>query len=419
VPPSPTTWPAAPPWAWLADPPPEPAVVPFRVEAPQAALDDLARRLARARWPELPAGIGWEAGTDPAHLRALVDRWRDGFDWRAVEARLARHEHVVTQVDGQRLAALVARSPHPGAPPLVLLHGWPGSTLEFLGLVDRLTDPAPEDGGPDAAVDVIAPALPGYGLSGPTTAEGWTVDRIADAVDVLLARLGHDRYVAQGGDWGAMVASQLAARHPDRVAGIHLNMVIAPKPRDDPDALAGLTERELADLAQQAGAKGDEDGYRAIQGTKPQTLATALVDSPLGLLAWIAEKMRGWADPSTPIAVDDVLATTTLYWLTGTIGSANRLYLETRRRGGSLPAARIEVPTGHARFPHEGFRPPRRWVERRYHVTHWTEQPRGGHFAALEVPDLLAHDVLAFVASLGLQRRPSPAPPAATDGGTR
>jgi epoxide hydrolase len=376
---------------------------PFRIDVADAQLDDLHRRLDRWRRPAALAGAGSDAGLEPDVLEALVQHWRHGYDWREHEARINAHDQLLTEVDGQRIHLLHVRSAEPDALPLVLTHGWPGSVVEFLAMIGPLADPVAHGGDATDAFHVVCPSLPGYGFSGPTTAPGWDARRTGHAWAELMARLGYDRYGAQGGDWGSMVSAHLGHADPTHCVGVHLNMLVAGPP-GQPDDYEGLTERELAGLAAMAHYGDELAGYMAIQGTKPQTLATALTDSPVGQLAWIAEKFRDWTDCVGPdgtrdleraVSRDDVLTDVMLYWLTGTAGSSARMYLETRRSGAYSPQ-RLEVPVGVALFPHELFRPPRRWAEAAQPVVHWTEMPAGGHFAALEQPALLVDDVRTF-----------------------
>jgi epoxide hydrolase len=372
-----------------------PHIQSFRVEVPDDDLDDLRHRLARARWPSQAPEPGWEQGTDLAYLRELVAYWRDGFDWRAQERRLNRLDHFLTEIDGQRIHFVHARSRHPRALPLVLSHGWPGSVVEFLDVFAPLADP-PD---PDDAFHVVAPSLPGYGFSGPVSEPGWHPRRIADAFTALMAQLGYPRYGVQGGDWGSIVSQNMADLAPERVAGLHLNFVTVSRPSGERDQ--ELDPDERASVERLAAFRATGAGYSAIQGTKPQTLGYALDDSPTGLAAWIVEKFRAWSDCGGDVersfTKDQLLTNVTLYWLTRTATSSARLYYEMRKAGrAALPRARVDVPTGIANYPGEIARPPRRWVEHRYRVTHWVDQPRGGHFAAMEVPDLFVDDLRAF-----------------------
>lgn len=373
-------------------------VEPYRIAVPDAVLADLAERLARTRLPDQLPGTGWEWGTPAPWLADLVDHWRSGYDWRAEEARLNGFPQVRTEIDGTGVHALHVRSPHPGARPIVLIHGWPGSVVEFLDVVPRLVDPPAFGGDAADALHLVVPSLPGHGFSGPTTEPGWDVDRIAVAFAELMDRLGYDRYGVQGGDWGAQVGTRLALLAPDRVAGLHLNMPLASPPASPGD----LTDEERADLAAMTRFQREHAAYAAVHMTAPQTLGAALGDSPVGLLAWIGERFATWSDcagdPLSVFSRDQLLTNVMTYWVTGTITSSLRLYRETAL-GGALREALpfVEVPTGVARYPAETvLRYPRSWVERQYRVTHWTTFATGGHFAAMEQPVTFADDVLAF-----------------------
>jgi microsomal epoxide hydrolase len=372
----------------------------FEIRVPDAVLEDLKRRLALARFPDQIPDTGWEYGMPLSYLRPLVEYWRDKYDWRAQERALNRLEHYRTRIDGQSIHFAHVRSRHAGAFPLIISHGWPGSIAEFLKIVGPLTDPEEHGASASDAFHLVLPSLPGYGFSEPTRTRGWDSRRIAEAFAELMRRLGYARYGAQGGDWGAMVTSNLALVDPARVAGIHTNMPLARTP-DDPGP---LSEREKADLADMARFGNEESGYQRIQGTKPQTLGFGLNDSPAGLCAWIVEKFKTWSDcgddPERSFTKDELLTNVMLYWVTQTITSSTRLYYETFKRGRVGLEQRIEVPTGVARFPKEVMRFPRAWVERQYNVTRWTELPRGGHFAAMEVPELFVSDVRAFFATV-------------------
>ncbi len=375
--------------------PPPPGHTPFRVDVPQAELDDLSTRLRATRWPDALPGAGWDLGTDLGTLQELCAYWADGFDWRSAEARQNAFPQYLTEVDGERLHYLHVPSPHPRALPLLLTHGWPGSVVEFLGIIDALVDP-PD---PADAFTVVCPSLPGYGWSGPTRRPGWDIRRVARALAQLMADLGHDRYGAQGGDWGAIATAHLADLDAGHLAGIHLNMPLARRPAGFDDAR--LTDGERADVADMADYRRDETGYEAIQGTKPQSLAYGLTDSPAGLAGWVVEKFQTWSDGGlAAVGRDDLLADLTTYWVTRTAGSAARLYLETARSGPTMPERRVQVPTAVAQFPKEIYRPPRAWVEAAFDVRRWTRMPQGGHFPALEQPDALVRDVRAFFRDL-------------------
>ena len=369
----------------------------FEVEVSNDVVDDLRERLGDTRWPDDPPVDGWEYGTDPTYLRALCEYWRDEFDWSTFERRFNRFDQFTTDIDGQRVHFYHVRSPNPDAAPLLLSHGWPGSVAEFLDVLGPLTDPAAHSGETDDAFHVVAPSLPGYGFSGPTDDPGYDVRQIASTFDELMDRLGYEHYVAQGGDWGALITAILAATRPDRVTAIHTNLLfVSPSQFDDPMAM--LDEEGMADYEATQVAREGETGYQAIQSTKPQTLAYGLTDSPVGLAAWIVEKFRTWSDGDVESSFtrDRLLDNVSVYWLTGTINASMRLYYETEFAE-AVPDS-VDVPTGHARYPVEVLRTPRAWAEAVYDIDHWTEMPEGGHFAAMEVPDLFVDDVRTFFA---------------------
>jgi pimeloyl-ACP methyl ester carboxylesterase len=368
-------------------------IEPFRVQVADEILDDLRRRLALTRFSDQIDGAEWDYGTDAAYLRELCRYWEQDYDWRAEERALNRFSQYTTEIDGQRIHFIHQRSSDDGALPLLVTHGWPGSVAEFSKIIDPLTAPGPD------AFHVVAPSLPGYAFSGPTRERGWDTRRVAEAFAVLMADLGYRLYGAQGGDWGSMVSSQVALVDPAHVVGIHLNLVIAGPPEGED--FATLTEAEQLGLRDVARYQEVDSGYAKIQGTKPQTLGYGLNDSPAGLLAWIVEKFRTWSDCGGDVersfTRDELLTNVMLYWVTATAHSSARLYYETQKSGRfGTPGERIEIPTGCAIFPREIARPPRRWAERQYNVVHWSEQPSGGHFAALEEPELLVDDVREF-----------------------
>jgi microsomal epoxide hydrolase len=368
-------------------------IEPFRIQVADEILDDLRRRLALTRFSDQIDGAGWDYGTDAAYLRELCRYWEQDYDWRAEERALNRFCQYTTEIDGQRIHFIHHRSADDGALPLLVTHGWPGSVAEFSKIIEPLTAPGPD------AFHVVAPSLPGYAFSGPTREAGWDTRRVAEAFAVLMADLGYRRYGAQGGDWGSMVSSQVALVDPAHVAGIHLNLVIAGPPEGED--FSTLTEAEQLGLRDVARYQEVDSGYAKIQGTKPQTLGYGLNDSPAGLLAWIVEKFRTWSDCGGDVersfTRDELLTNVMLYWVTATAHSSARLYYETQKsRRFGAPGERIEIPTGCAIFPKEIARPPRRWAERQYNVVHWSEQPQGGHFAALEEPELLVDDVREF-----------------------
>ena len=381
------------------------AIARFEIRVPDEVLGDLRERLARTRWPDQIAGSGWDYGTDLGYLKELCGYWREGFDWRAQEARLNRFEQFRTEIDGQPLHFVHQRSRHAAALPLLLIHGWPGSVAEFTKLIDPLVDPEAHAGDVRDAFHVVCPSLPGYGFSGPTRTPGWDIRRMAEALAKLMARLGHGRYGAQGGDWGAVAATQLGLLDAEHLAGIHLNMVIAGPPEGDPDPLRGTTPEERERLAAMDRFEAEETGYQRIQGTRPQTLGYGLNDSPAGLAAWIVEKFRAWSDCGGDVesrfTKDELLTNITLYWVTQTINSSTRLYCETMRSGRwGLTGHRVRVPTGCAIFPKDTLHAPRRWAEAHYDVRRWSVMPSGGHFAALEEPRALVAEIRAFFREL-------------------
>jgi pimeloyl-ACP methyl ester carboxylesterase len=370
---------------------------PFRIEIPQADLDDLKARLARTRWPdELPGG-GWERGVPVRYLEELAAYWRTGYDWRVHEHRLNQIPQFTTTIDGQNIHFLHVRSPVPGAVPLIMTHGWPGSIVEFLDVIGPLTDPRAHGADPGDAFDMVIPSIPGYGFSGPTRDSGWNLRRIAGAFAALMARLGYRRYGAQGGDMGSGISRELGLIDSAHVLGVHLNLFVT-RPSGDPTELSGLSDEDRSRLDRSNRYWAELSGYFHVQATRPQTLAYALTDSPAGQLAWIVEKFKEWTDsthaPEDAIDRDLMLTNVMLYWLTGTAGSSARLYYEAARVRG--PVQPSTVPTGVAVFPHEIFLPVRRLADRYDTIVHWTEFDRGGHFAAMEQPDLLVADIRQF-----------------------
>ena len=374
------------------------AIERFQIHVDDSVLEDLRSRLARTRFPDQIEGTGWEFGIPMRYLRELVDYWRDKYDWRAQEARLNELPHFRTLIDGQSIHFVHARSRHADAFPLLLMHGWPGSIVEFLDVLPGLTDPEAHGGRAADAFHVVAPSLPGYGLSGPTRSRGWDVRRVARAFIELMRRLGYTRYGAQGGDWGAQLATRIGSLDAEHCAAIHVNMPVAGRPENP----GPLDDEEKADLGAMARFQREESGYALEQATKPQTLGMALNDSPAGLLAWIVEKFRTWSDCGGDLENsyprDRLITNVMLYWVTQTITSSARLYWESRHSGlwEETPEF-VGVPTGVARYPKEEvLRFPRSWVERFYNVAHWAVMPRGGHFAAMEQPALFIEDLRNF-----------------------
>ena len=372
------------------------AIETFSIHVEDEVLDDLKRRLAATRFPEQIEGTDWDYGTELGYVKELVAYWRDKFDWRAVESRLNSFDHFRTTLDGQKIHFIHQRSKHENALPIVISHGWPGTVMEFLDVIGPLVDPTAHGGNEEDAFHVVCPSLPGYGFSEPTRSKEWDTQRMGDAFISLMGRLGYARYGAQGGDWGALITTQIGLRDPEHCCGLHLNMPMAV-----PAAADALSDGEKADLADLAHFQSMETGYQRIQGTKPQTLGFGLNDSPAGLAAWIVEKFRTWSDcggdVESTFTRDQLLANIAVYWVTQTITSSTRLYYEVTQGGRvGFTEGKVTVPTGVARFPKEIMRFPRSWVENHYNVTHWTEFPRGGHFAAMEQPELFVEDVRKF-----------------------
>lgn len=373
-------------------------LAPFRVQVTPSALSDLRARLASTRFPDQIPETGSRYGLETDYVRELCAYWRNEFEWARVEQTLNRFEQFCTIIDGENIHLIHQRSPRADAVPLLMLHGWPGSVFEWHKVIDPLVVPGPDE----PAFHVICPSLPGFAWSGPTRSPGWDVRRMARAFLTLMQRLGYGRFVVHGTDWGSMIGTEIALADPARVIGLHLNLVLVRPPAE----AAEVTEAERRTMESEANWLAEEMGYDAIQSTKPQTLGQALNDSPAGLAAWIVEKYRNWSDCGGDVerrfTKDELLATVTTYWLTGTITSSMRLYREyslMQPRYG-YDGARVEVPTACAMFPAGMYHPPRSWVGTRYDVRRWTLMPAGGHFPALEEPQLLVGDIRAFLAEL-------------------
>lgn len=371
---------------------------PFALSVPDEAIADLRERLARTRLPDQAPAPAWTYGTDTGWLAGLLAHWRDGFDWRAAEARLNALPNFKADLGPVDLHFLHVEGKGPAPMPLLLSHGWPGSVFEFLELVPRLTDPARFGGDPADAFTVVVPSLPGYGLSFRPGQERFGIEEIADLLHRLMTEiLGYGRYGAQGGDWGSFVTGRLGYAYPDHLIGLHLNMMPV---RRDPALVANPTPEEQRFLDELKHWLKEETGYQWIQGTKPQTLAIALNDSPAGLAAWIGEKMRSWSDCGGKVenvfSPDEILANVSLYWFTGAIGASFHPYLARMHRPWPIPGP-VSVPTGYAAFPREIVRPPRSVAEKLFtDIRRWTPMERGGHFAAWEQPEALAREVAAF-----------------------
>ena len=376
---------------------------PFTIDIPQADIDDLHRRLDGTRWPEAETVDDWSQGIPLAYVKELADYWRHSYDWRSREARMNAFDQFITEIDDLSIHFIHQRSPEPNAMPLLITHGWPGSIVEFVDVIGPLTDPVAHGGKAEDAFHVVCPSLPGYGFSGKPTANGTGVPKIAALWAALMERLGYESWVAQGGDWGSAVTTQIgrdaSSQEDHGCIGIHVNMPIArptEKAKSDPDkadqeAFAALKFYQQWD-----------SGYSKQQATRPQTLGYSLVDSPVGQLAWIIEKFWAWTDcdghPENALSRDAMLDNVMMYWLTGSGASSARLYWESYGAFGG--GETVTIPCGIASFPENIIRPPRSWCENSYNVTHWTDMPRGGHFAALEQPEMFIDDVRACFRSL-------------------
>jgi microsomal epoxide hydrolase len=385
------------------------AAQPFRLAIPEDAIRDLRARLERARWPDEPPLEPWSTGTSVAYLQQLARYWASEFDWRGWEAKLNSFRQFTVPLHGITLHYLHEEGRGPQPMPLLLSHGWPGSVFEFHRLIPMLADPAKFGADPADSFTVVAPSLPGYTLSFAPGQKRFSVEDIAECFASLMTEvLGYARFGAQGGDWGGFIASVLGHRHPARMIGIHLNLLAV---RRDPKMIENPTPEEKSFLADLAAWLKEETGYQAIQGTKPQTLAFGLTDSPAGLAAWIAEKFRSWTDcrgdPENAVSRDEMLANISLYWFTGAIGSSFWPYHARLHGPWPIPQGEtVRVPTGYAAFPKEIVRPPRSVAERTYtDLRRWSVMQKGGHFAALEQPEALAREIREFFRPLRAAER--------------
>jgi microsomal epoxide hydrolase len=383
-------------------------VRPFRVAVGDDVLADLQARLERVRWPdEIPGSEGtWAYGTDLGYLRGLVDYWRDGFDWRAQEKAINEFPQFMATVGDVDVHFLRVEGQGPAPLPLLLCHGWPGSFWEFSRIIPLLTDPARFGGDPADAFTVVAPSLPGYGFSFRPGQRRCSIEAMGAILGELMTSvLGYGRFGVQGGDWGAGVVTRVAERHPEAVAGLHVNLLFT-RPGIKPGQEGEATEEERAAQAMLDRWFKEGTGYQWIQGTRPQTLAYALTDSPVGLAAWIVEKFQGWSDchgdVESRFSKDFLLTNVMIYWVTGAIGSSFWPYYAVRHGEPALAAdgRRIPVPAAHARFPREIIQVPRSWAESVYDLRRWTVMDSGGHFAAAEEPEALATDLRAFFREL-------------------
>ena len=381
------------------------AIEKFTINIADEVIADLRRRLVVTRWPDEIENAGWEYGSSLGYMRSLVDYWINAYDWRRQEAALNQLPQYRIAIDGLRVHFVHVRGKGPKPLPLIITHGWPGSFMEMTKLIPLLTDPEAHGGRTADAFDVIVPSLPGYGFSDRPRERGMNPFKVAGLWVRLMGELGYERFGAQGGDWGSAVSTALGLDHPQHIIGIHLNYIAGRfllggtlnQPADDDVAKAYLAMlRTWWDF---------ERGYSHVQGTKPQTLGYALNDSPAGLAAWIVEKFRTWSDcagdPDRIFTRDEILTNVMIYWVTQSINSSTRLYFETRERPLQLsPSNRVQPPVAVALFPKEIAMPPRALAERGYNIARWNVMPKGGHFAAMEQPDLLAQDIREFFASL-------------------
>lgn len=382
------------------------AVTPFRIAIPQADLDDLQLRLRLTRWPEKETVQGWSQGVPLAKAQALVEAWRSGHDWRAFENRVNRFPQYLTNIDGLDIHFIHVKSPQANALPILLTHGWPGSFAEFLACIAPLTDPLRHGGKSNEAFDVIIPSLPGYGFSGKPTAPGWNIDKTAAAWVKLMRRLGYNRWVAQGGDWGASVTSALGKMRPEGLAGIHLNWAFVfpdTMPADLETVPADLSPEEKRAVDQARIFKTEGIGYFKQLSTKPQTMGYGFLDSPAALATYIYEKFQIWSDnkgdPEEALSTTAMLDNISLYWLTKSGASAARFYWE--NPGNSFSGGRIDVPVAVSVFPREIYQVPRSWADKTFpNLIHFNEVDRGGHFAAMEQPELFTSELRRSFSSL-------------------
>ena len=396
--------PMAPVPVMLEETPSDPeAIRPFAIHVPDDVLEDLQARLSRARLPDQIPGTAWDYGTERSYLEELLEYWQNDFDWRAQESILNEFDNFKTVINGVDVHFIHQRSPHEDATPLLLTHGWPGSFTEFTQIIGPLTDPTSYGGDAADAFHLVVPSIPGFGFSGKPTERGYNPERMADVLAGLMERLGYEQYGAQGGDWGAIISRVLAFKYGDRLIGLHSNFVTGGPP-DVPNPEEGVPPEELAFREERLAIRSTGRGYSDIQGTKPQTVGYGLNDSPAGLAAWIVEKFHGWSDHGGDIensfTKDQLLTNVTLYWVTGTATSSARIYYESRHTPPTSPVGYVEVPTAGAIFPEEISFTPRKWAEANYNIVRWTRMPEGGHFAALEQPELLVDDVRAFFREL-------------------
>ncbi|WP_369795106.1 epoxide hydrolase family protein [Halioglobus sp. HI00S01] len=373
-------------------------IQPFSIAIDQQELDDLSARLRNTRWPEAETCEGWDQGIPLSYTRELARYWLEDYDWRRCEHMLNRWDHFTTEIDGLNIHFIHQRSQEPDARPLIISHGWPGSIIEFHKIIDALTDPVAHGGDAADAFHVVAPSLPGYGFSGKPTRTGMSADAIGRLWGKLMDRLGYDQYFAQGGDWGSIVTQAMGQSETEHCAGIHVNMPIA---APDPETMDDLTEAEQQALTDLAFYNDWDSGYSKQQSTRPQSLGYGLADSPVGQMAWIMEKFYAWTDnkingvkhPENVLTRDELLDNVMLYWLNNCAASSARLYWESFKNPNLGP---IDMPVGCSIFPREIMRTSKRWAEKRFsNLLYWNELERGGHFAAMEQPEVFVNEVRA------------------------
>lgn len=378
-------------------------IIPFEIAIEQSAIDDLQRRLSATRMPDQIEGTTWEYGTDSSYLSELLDYWQNEFDWREQESELNQFDQYKTEIDGLAMHFIHQRSENPGAIPLMVVHGWPGSVAEFTKIIGPLTDPVAHGGSATDSYHIIAPSLPGFGFSERPSEPGYSPEKIAHILAGLMERLGYERYAIAGGDWGAIINRYLANNYPERLIGLHSNMVLAGPPADESQR-EDVTEAEEALRAARTAYMQNEVGYQQIQRTKPQSLGYGLNDSPAGLAAWIVEKFHGWTDMPQGVdgyldnhfTKDELLTNIAIYWFTETITSSTRIYYESSKTPVAKPIEYIDVPTGVAIYPAEIYITPRSWVAAAYDLRHYAMMERGGHFAALEQPASYMRELNTF-----------------------
>ena len=378
-------------------------ILPFEIQVSDAAIEDLQRRLASTRMPDQLAQTSWEYGTDSSYLAELLSYWQNDFDWREQESQLNQFDQFKTEIDGLDMHFIHQRSENPDAIPLMVVHGWPGSVAEFTKIIGPLTDPVAHGGNIADSYHVIAPSLPGFGFSEKPNQPGYSPEKFAHILAALMERLGYEQYAIAGGDWGAIINRYLANNYPDRLIGLHSNMVLANPPADE--ALRNnVSEAESTLREARTAYMQNEVGYQQIQRTKPQSLGYGLNDSPAGLAAWIVEKFHGWTDMpqgadgdlDNHFTKDELLTNISIYWFTETITSSARIYYESSKTPVAKPIEYIDVPTGAAVYPAEIYITPKSWVEAAYDLRHYTLMDQGGHFAALEQPDSYINELNTF-----------------------